>query len=65
MLQFSIIVPVYNRPLEMEEFLESLVLQTDKAFEVVVMEGRCEYSCKSVCDSATIDLFALDSQVII
>lgn len=50
MLQFSIIVPVYNRPLEMEEFLESLVLQTDKAFEVVVMEGRCEYSCKSVCD---------------
>lgn len=50
MLQFSIIVPVYNRPQEMEEFLESLASQTDKAFEVMVMEGKCAYSCKSVCD---------------
>ena len=50
MLQFSIIVPVYNRPQEMDEFLESLVLQTDKDFEVMVMEGKCEHSCKSVCD---------------
>ena len=50
MLQFSIIVPVYNRPLEMKEFLESLALQSDKEFEVLVMEGKCEHSCKSVCD---------------
>lgn len=50
MLQFSIIVPVYNRPQEMDEFLESLVLQTDKDFDVMVMEGKCEHSCKLVCD---------------
>ena len=34
----------------MKEFLESLALQSDKEFEVLVMEGKCEHSCKSVCD---------------
>lgn len=47
---FSIIVPVYNRPDEMAELLESLANQTDKQFEVVVMEGKCQRSCKYVCD---------------
>lgn len=50
-LKFSIIVPVYNRPDEMREFLDSLARQTDTDFEVMVMEGECEHSCKSVCDT--------------
>ncbi len=47
-LSFSIIVPVYNRPEEMDELLESLSLQTDRDFEVVVMEGKGGRSCKEV-----------------
>lgn len=50
MIKFSIIVPVYNRPDEMDELLDSLSRQTDKGFDVMVMEGVCERSCKSVCD---------------
>ncbi len=49
MIQFSIIVPVYNRPQEMEEFLHSLSLQTDKDFEVMVMEDQSPNSCESIC----------------
>ncbi|MEM6299720.1 MAG: glycosyltransferase family A protein, partial [Bacteroidota bacterium] len=37
-LQLSLIVPVYNRPDEIRELLESLILQTDKEFELVVVE---------------------------
>lgn len=48
-LHFSIIVPVYNRPDEMREFLESLANQTDKNFEVMVMEGDSTIPCKDVC----------------
>ena len=50
MMLFSIIVPVYNRPEEMDELLYSLCHQTDKLFEVVVMEGVCERSCRKVCE---------------
>lgn len=50
MIKFSVIVPVYNRPDEMDELLDSLSRQTDKGFDVMVMEGVCERSCKSVCD---------------
>lgn len=34
----SLIIPVYNRPQEIEELLESLTLQTRKDFEVVIVE---------------------------
>ncbi|MDR1974621.1 MAG: glycosyltransferase [Bacteroidales bacterium] len=37
-MQYSIIIPVYNRPQEMEELLQSLSLQTENNFEVVVVE---------------------------
>lgn len=50
-LHFSIIVPVYNRPEEMTEFLDSLTRQTDQDFEVLVMEGRCTRSCRSECQA--------------
>lgn len=47
-VHFSIIVPVYNRPQEMDELLMSLAQQTDRDFEVIVMEGKCEQSCKEI-----------------
>ena len=36
--RFSIVVPVYNRPQEVDELLESLMRQTMKNFEVIIVE---------------------------
>ena len=47
---FSIIVPVYNRPQEMEELVESLASQTDKDFELVVVEDGSTVRCKEACE---------------
>jgi len=49
-LKFSIIVPVYNRPDEVDELLESLGSQTLKDFEVVIVEDGSQVPCKDVCD---------------
>lgn len=35
---FSVVIPVFNRPREIEELLQSLVHQTYKNFEVIVVE---------------------------
>ncbi|MDR0421401.1 MAG: glycosyltransferase, partial [Proteiniphilum sp.] len=35
---FSVIIPLYNRPEELDELLASLCVQTLKCFEVVVVE---------------------------
>ncbi len=35
---YSIIIPVYNRPEEVDELLQSLTLQTNKNFEVILAE---------------------------
>lgn len=37
-MYFSIIIPLYNRPEEVDELLASLCNQTDKRFEVIVAE---------------------------
>ena len=37
-IKFSIIVPVYNRPGEVADLLQSLEAQTDKDFEIVLVE---------------------------
>ncbi|MDB5131676.1 MAG: epsJ 1 [Mucilaginibacter sp.] len=37
-MHFSIIIPLYNRPQEIKELLETLTLQTYKQFEVLVIE---------------------------
>ncbi len=49
-MQFSIIIPVYNRPQEIDELLESLYQQTLKDFEVVVVEDGSREKCDLVCD---------------
>ncbi|RYZ83397.1 MAG: glycosyltransferase family 2 protein, partial [Proteobacteria bacterium] len=53
-LYFSVIVPVYNRPEEMREFLESLSRTTYKVpFEVVIIEDGSTIACKSVAEEFT------------
>ena len=47
-MKYSLIVPVYNRPDEVRELLESLARQTHKDFEVVVVEDGSEVRCESV-----------------
>ena len=49
-MKYSIIVPVYNRPDEVDELLESLSSQTLKDFEVVIVEDGSRITCKDVCD---------------
>ncbi|MBR5813774.1 MAG: glycosyltransferase, partial [Bacteroidaceae bacterium] len=42
---YSIIVPVYNRPDEVKELLESLSAQTVKPFELVIIEDGSKERC--------------------
>lgn len=49
-MKYSIIVPVYNRPDEVDELLQSLCEQTVKDFEVVIVEDGSIKTCKDVCD---------------
>ena len=49
-MKFSIIVPVYNRPNEVDELLESLTLQSMMDFEVIVVEDGSKITCKDVCE---------------
>lgn len=46
MVDFSIIVPVYNRPEEVDELLHSLTLQSFKNFEVVLVEDGSTKTCR-------------------
>ena len=48
---YSIIIPVYNRPEEIDELLYSLTLQTCQNFEVLVIEDGSEIDCKSIAES--------------
>ncbi|RKD96987.1 glycosyltransferase [Marinifilum flexuosum] len=65
-IQFSIIVPVYNRPDEMKELLDSLVVQTYKEFELVVVEDgssiKSEELCKSYSDQINISYYYKENQ---
>ena len=48
-LKFSIIIPVYNRPNEIHELLESLVTQNfSDAFEVLIIEDGSTQKCDSI-----------------
>lgn len=48
---FSILVPVYNRPSEVQELLESLTKQSFTDFEVVIVEDGSSLKCEEVCSS--------------
>lgn len=49
MERFSIIIPVFNRPDEVAELLKSLTKQTDKGFEVLVIEDGSTVPCEDIC----------------
>jgi len=52
-MKYSIIVPVFNRPDEVDELLESLCQQTVKDFEVLIVEDGSQRDCKAVVDKYT------------
>ena len=47
-MRYSVIIPVYNRPDEVDELLQSLTMQHFKDFEVVVVEDGSSIPCKEV-----------------
>jgi glycosyltransferase involved in cell wall biosynthesis len=49
-MKYSVVIPVYNRPDEVDELLESLSNQTQKDFEVIIVEDGSVTPCKDVCD---------------
>ena len=53
---YSIIIPVYNRPDEVDELLESLTLQSNKNFEVIIVEDGSGDKCDKVVEKYIHDL---------
>lgn len=49
-MRFSIIIPVYNRPKEVDELLESLCIQTFTDFEVIVVEDGSDETSEAICE---------------
>ena len=47
-MRYSLIIPVYNRPDEVDELLASLTEQTYKDFEVIVVEDGSSVPCERV-----------------
>ena len=52
-MRYSVIIPVYNRPDEVDELLQSLTVQHFKDFEVVAVEDGSSIPCKEVTDRYT------------
>lgn len=50
-MRYSVIIPVYNRPDEVDELLQSLTQQTFRDFEVIVVEDGSAIPCKNVADN--------------
>ena len=61
MITYSVIIPVYNRPVEVRELLDSLLLQTFKDFEVLIIEDgsavRCDEVTKEYVDRLNVRYF--------
>lgn len=50
--RFSIIVPVYNRPAEVHDLVESLLAQSAKNFELIIVEDGSTVRCDREVDDA-------------
>ena len=48
--RYSVIVPVYNRPQEVDELLTSLTHQTYKNFEVIIVEDGSVLTSEKICE---------------
>ncbi len=51
-MKFSVIIPVYNRVDEVRELLDSLLAQTAKNFEVVIVEDGSSEPSRQVVEQA-------------
>jgi glycosyltransferase involved in cell wall biosynthesis len=49
MNKYSVIVPVFNRPVEVRDLLQSLSKQTYQNFEVLIIEDGSTKTCEHVC----------------
>ena len=49
-MRYSVIIPVYNRPDEADELLQSLTRQSFKDFEVIIVEDGSSIPCKDVAE---------------
>ena len=47
-MRYSVIIPVFNRPDEVDELLQSLTVQTFRDFEVIVVEDGSTLPCREV-----------------
>lgn len=56
---FSVIIPVYNRPADLDELLQSLTQQTYKNFEVIVIEDGSHDAAESICDKFNQELLLI------
>ena len=48
---YSVIVPVYNRPNEIDELLDSLTKQRFSNFEVLIIEDGSEHDCRAIVEN--------------
>ena len=63
-LQFSLIIPVYNRPDEVNELLESLVSQTyNQSFEVIIVEDGSDQNSEEIVQKYQAILQGSDRQI--
>ncbi|HWA34400.1 MAG TPA: glycosyltransferase [Cyclobacteriaceae bacterium] len=49
--KYSVIIPVYNRPAELDELLRSLTEQTFSDFEVIVVDDGSQQTSQTICES--------------
>ena len=52
--RYSIIVPVYNRPTEVEDLCNSLLEQSCKDFELILVEDGSTVPCADIADAAKV-----------
>lgn len=52
-MRYSVIIPVYNRPDEVDELLQSLTAQQLKDFEVIIVEDGSSVPCREVVERYT------------
>ncbi|AMA48585.1 MULTISPECIES: glycosyltransferase [Flavobacterium] len=56
-MNFSFVIPVYNRPDEIDELLESLTKQTyNKPFEIIIVEDGSTIPCEHIVDKYRAEL---------
>ena len=55
-MKYSVIIPVYNRPQEVRELLDSLTNQSQKNFEVILVEDGSTEKCDDLLNSSPLDI---------